>query len=159
MYDDEIDGGTPCEHIFEQSTEIIRAYNFDLCSMVITHGQNGLFIEGFSGRYNVCFNAICDWLSSSDPIYDDFKSACKISVSACIHFWNEELNHAVMERNWAAVAAIKTILADIMKSMPKGLRENMLADLAPEDAETKTKNQQLEIQKKTLSVLKGTGNN
>ena len=61
-----------CAHEFVKSTKILRDYSNDLCNKVIEHGRKGLLIEGFSGKYNVCTDAICKWLSEPEK-YPDFK--------------------------------------------------------------------------------------
>jgi hypothetical protein len=124
----------PCEHVFVKDLGVIRGYSSDLCNKVIEHGRNGLFIEGFSGRYNVCMDEICRWLSEPEG-YREFCSAVKISVSACIHYWNEELTYAIGNGDWSAVTAIRGMLSEIMRSTPKALRENLFNNLNVKDAE------------------------
>lgn len=123
-----------CQHYFSDDKEVIREYSADLCVKVIEHGRSGLFIEGFSGRYNVCMDEICRWLSNPDE-YGNFCSAVKVSVSASIHYWNEELNHAISNADWQAVTAIRGMLSEIMRSTPKALRENLFNHLSSDSAE------------------------
>jgi hypothetical protein len=144
----------PCQHYFSTHKEIIREYSTDLCTKVIEHGRNGLFIEGFSGRYNVCMDEICKWLSNPDE-YSDFCSAVKISVSAAIHYWNEELNHAINNTDWQAVTAIRGMLSEIMRSTPKALRENLFNQLSSNSAEDVAKHNENIKQAELMNAMLG----
>lgn len=117
-----------CEHKFDDVKKTITEYADHLCLLLIKHGQSGFFIEGFSGRHGVSLIAICEWLSNSTK-YPDFNSALRVAHSACIHYYNEELIHAIKLGDWQAVAQIKSILEGIMKTTPKELREGLLSNL------------------------------
>lgn len=163
-YDDELDREPieeqidPCVHKFVKSTEIVREYNPDLCNQLIEYGREGLlFIDGFAGKYNVCVDKIWEWINSTEEEYEDFRSAYKICVTACIHYWNEELVYAVNNRDWQAVTAIRNILSEVVKTVSKGVKEGVLAGNVPEDADEKAKKQQLQIQQRALSLLSGNG--
>lgn len=121
-----------CEHVFEHDSDIITEYSTELCEKVIEYGRGGMLIEGFSGKFKVCTNAICRWLSLPKE-YPEWDSAVKISVSACVHYWQEELHHAMDQTDWTAVQNIRMILADINKSMPKQLREGLFDNLQKPD--------------------------
>lgn len=132
-----------CHHEFIQDYAIIDVYSDDLCEKVIEYGRQGLFIDGFAGRYNVSIVAMCNWLSKPDE-YPKFNAAIKISHSACIHYYNQELLHSIQCGDWQAVANIKSILAEIMKTTPKELRENLYNNLrvkTPEELEAEQKAQ------------------
>ena len=135
-----------CEHIFSLENTIIRDYTIDLCDKIIKHGREGYFIESFSGRYNICTESMVNWINSKDnKEYDDFRSALKISMSASFHYWNCELIHALKNFSelGASIPVLRGILGDIVKTMPKGLRdmqfENLVAPDTPEQRELKEK--------------------
>jgi hypothetical protein len=125
---------------FAQSLKIERDYDDSLCEKVIEHGRQGYFFESFSGRYNICQEALISWLNDKEnPNFEDFRSAVKISMSACLHYWNCKLNCALDNFNnlGGSVPVLKSMISDIMKGMPKGLRafqfENLEAPDTPEE--------------------------
>jgi hypothetical protein len=139
---------SPFEIIFENKN-IIKKYNPKLCSWVIQHGQEGMFIEGFCGRYNICVDSMNKWLSDKNKkneyIYFEFRSAVKISQSACLHYWNSRLQHAI--KNFvlesSLIPVIRTIIADIIKTTPTPLRsmqgEGLEEPDTPEQKELKAR--------------------
>ena len=145
-----------CIHEFDEQQDIIRDYSPQLCTKVIAHGRSGLFIEGFAGKYNVCMDTMCKWLSNVKE-YPEFNSAVKISISACIHYWNEELNHAITSSDWQSVTPIKGILSEIMKSTPKQLREGLFNNLINKSAEDIAREELLDNEKLLYNLT--TGNN
>ena len=145
-----------CSHTFAPIKDIQKDYTDDLCEKVIKYGREGKLIEGFAGRFNVCPNSMCKWLSEPDK-YPDFDSAVKISVSACIHYWLEELQHAIESGDWQYVGLVRNILSDIMKSMPKELREGLFDRLDRESAEDKSKRERNESMGAFVSSVTGAG--
>ena len=143
-----------CSHVFEKSTDIIWEYSPDLCDKVIEYGRQGKLIEGFAGRYNVSVNAMCEWLSKVGE-YPEFDDAIKISVSACVHYWTEELQHNMDLQEWTAVSHIRSILADLNKSMPKALRENLYNNLTQQSAEDKAQKQETDNLKAFINSATG----
>lgn len=123
-----------CVHTFVDGNTIQTEYTPDLCDKVMEYGKQGFLIEGFSGRYNVCTDAMCKWLSKPDE-YPEFNSAVKISISACIHYWQHELQFALEQGDYQAVQVIRSIISDMMKSTPKQLRENLFDTLHRKTAE------------------------
>lgn len=117
-----------CPHNFNKSTIIQTEYTDDLCDMIIEYGRQGYNIDGFAGRYNICVNSLCEWLSQPEK-YPQFDSAVKIAQSAVIHYLNEELQHNIKLGDWQAVANIKAIINECMKAMPKRLTDNMYNNL------------------------------
>ena len=145
-----------CVHSFKKLDDIKRDYHPIFCQYVIEHGRGGLLIEGFSGKYNICMDMICKWLSSPTE-YADFNSAVKISISASIHYWNEELQHSISNGNWEGVRAIKAILADIMRSTPRQLREGLFNNLVVQNADDIAKQKEIESDDYLFKLT--TGNN
>lgn len=145
-----------CEHKFNKATEIQTEYSDDLCERVVEHGQHGLFIEGFAGKEKVCMDSICKWLSN--PIdYPEFNSAVKVSISASIHFWNELLLHSLnhFDLCGSAVPVIRQILADIMKSTPKELRDGLFNNLHQKSAEELEAEEKGKQQVKLVDAMTG----
>lgn len=133
-----------CEHVFRNLDKVITEYSPEIDEWVINHGRFGYYIEGFCGEYNVSVDEMMKWLSSPVGEYEEFKTAVKISISASLAYWNQELMHAIKERDFQVINIIKSILADIMRSTPKELRNmqfNNLINKTPEEiaAEEKQK--------------------
>lgn len=148
-----------CQHDFNKSTIIQTEYTDDLCVRVVEHGRNGLFIEGFAGKENVCMDSICQWLSNPEK-YPEFNSAVKVSISASIHFWNELLLHSLKHFHLcgSAVPVIRQILADIMKSTPKELREGLFNNLHQKTAEEIEREKSLSLEAGFLDAVTGKSN-
>jgi hypothetical protein len=123
----------PCEHTFTTGKNIRREYSPDLCDNIIDHGRSGLYLHGFAGKYNISVIDMCDWLSKPKE-YPDFVTAVRISHSACIHYYNEELLHFMTLQDWAAVAQVKATLAELMKVTPKELTEGLYSNLSVQTA-------------------------
>lgn len=135
-FDDDKPPQKPREAKFSDSLDIITDYDDSFCELVIKHGRQGLFIEQFSGKHNICFKMINSWLSDTDT-YSKFDSAVKISISACLHFWMTRLMDAINNGDWDAVPVLSQIVNNLTKSIPKELRSNLLNDLTPETSEQK----------------------
>lgn len=124
------------EHI-----EIIIDYTDELCSKVINHGKDGYLIDGFAGRYNICVDKMCNWISKTavninEGIYQpDFHSAVKISISACIHYWDKRLMDEINSENWDAVPVIKSILNGLMRTTPDQLTKDLYNNLHSDTAQ------------------------
>lgn len=149
----------PCNHEFVKYEGIIREYSPELCELIINHGRQGKFIEGFFGKYNICTDEFCKWLSNKEdkPEYRDFQSAVKISISASIHYWNEVFNFAIDNFIEYAqiIPVIRNILSDIMKSTPKELRENLYDNLQRETADEKSKKVEMKEELDFFAAIKG----
>ena len=124
----------PCTHTFANVKKVRTEYGDDLCEKVINYGREGKRIEAFAGKFNVCVNKMCEWLSNPQK-YPEFDSAIKVSQSACIHYWLEELQHAISACDWQAVAQIRSILSDLNKYIPKELSEGLFNNLKQQSAE------------------------
>lgn len=146
-----------CPHNFIDTTTIIREYTNELCDKVIEYGREGKLIEGFAGKYNICMDAMCEWISKEKE-YPDFNSAVKIAVSACVHYWMEELQYAIQKRDWNAVAVIRSILDGLTKSIPKELREGLFTNLKMETAEDRSSQAEDEKQRKLMEAMNGNSN-
>jgi hypothetical protein len=148
-----------CEHIFENEANIIKDYDPEICNWVIEHGKQGYYIEAFQGKYNVSVDAMMDWLSSPKGQFEDFKNAFKISISASLYYWNQELIHALDNMDTCAdkIPHIRSILADIMKSTPKALREMQFNNLRPKTAQEIADEQESLKQKEFIESIQGTG--
>lgn len=148
-----------CNHVFENEDKIIKEYSPEICEWVIEHGKNGYYIEAFSGKYNVAVDSMTEWLSTPKGEYEDFKSAFKISISAALYYWNQELIHALDHMDTCAdkIPHIRSILADIMKSTPKALREMQFNNLRPKTAQEIEAEKENEKQKEFLDSVQGTG--
>ena len=139
--------------------EIIVDYTEELCSKVINYGKDGYLIDGFAGKYNICVDSMCNWISKTasninQGMYKpDFHSAVKISISACIHYWNNRLMDEISAENWDAVAVIKSILNGLMRTTPdqltKGLYNNLHSDTA-QDIYDQKENKTLEVFEENL---------
>ena len=128
-YDEAVEFTPSCTHSFIEGTEICREYTADLCDKIIEHGRAGLYLHGFAGKYNISVIDMCNWLSKPKD-YPDFATAIRISHSACIHYYNEELLHYIGKQNWDAVSSVKSTLAELMKVTPKELTEGLYSNLA-----------------------------
>lgn len=147
----------PCEHKFEHGKKFLSEYNADYCDLIIEHGKKGLYVEGFCGKYNISVDAMMEWLSATSHEYDDFKVSFKISISAALHYWNEELIHALsnMETCGEKVSHIKSILSDIMKYTPKSLRDMQFNNLRTKTQTELAHEKDIEVQNEFVDAIKG----
>lgn len=146
----------PCEPVFADGHDIVNEYDDWICEELINYGREGLFIEGFVGKYNINQVNFNKWITAPDGEYEELKAARNVCFSACIHVWCSRLNHAVENSDWQAVGALKAIINDMMKSVPKHFRDGMSDGYNPEDPEEKQRQEKLQTQKATLSRLAGT---
>lgn len=120
---------------------IISDYSEELCEWVIEHGQAGFLIEGWCGKYSVCVDSMNKWLSEKDAkgnyTYPEFRSAVKISQSACLHYWCGLLNHSIQNFMVAGsmIPIIRNIISDIIKTTPTPLRDMQFDNLHTETQE------------------------
>lgn len=144
----------PCEVEFVDS-EVANEYDPRMCGELIQYGREGLLIEGFVGKYNINQVNFNKWITAPAGEYEELKAAKHICLSACIHVWSSRLNHAVKNCDWQAVANIKSIIADIMKSIPKHFREGLSEGYAPEDPEEKKRAEKIKQQNSEINALGG----
>lgn len=124
--------------------KIITEYNPDLCRLVIEHGEEGYFIENFAGHHFIDIDKMLEWLSSPEGEYMEFKSSFKISISACLYYWNVRLMDSLndIEQYGSLIPVIKGILSDLNKSIPSELRDFCFGGFKVKSAE------ELELEKK-----------
>jgi len=144
----------PCAHTFANVKKVRTEYGDDLCEKVINYGREGKRIEAFAGKFNVCVNKMCEWLSNPQK-YSAFDSAVKVSQSACIHYWLEELQHAISACDWQAVAQIRSILSDLNKYIPKELSEGLFNNLKQRTADDLARENELKTEEGFFSALGG----
>ena len=84
---------------------------------------------------------MCNWISKTavninEGIYQpDFHSAVKISISACIHYWDKRLMDEINSENWDAVPVIKSILNGLMRTTPDQLTKDLYNNLHSDTAQ------------------------
>ena len=153
---------TPFDCEFEEGTDIVRDYHEGLCVLVIMHGRAGYFFESFAGRFNICPTAMFDWISEKDSdTYVNFRSSVKIAMSACLHFWNCKLIHAL--DNFAIlgdiIPTVRAMIKDLTGSMPKELRnmqfENLVSPDTPEEAKRRA---EMKRSEEEYNLMRGTEN-
>jgi hypothetical protein len=142
-----------CKHEFTEGN-LITEYSDNLCIKLIQFGREGNFIQGFPGKYNICsktFNSV--WLDRENTKYEKFRSAAKTAMSACFHFYNSELLHAIAnyETLGPSIPILRSILMDLIKMTPKSILDLQFEDIDKQETEEERRQRLDREQKQKLA--------
>ena len=118
---------------FPKFQKLITKYNDSYCGKVIAFAKKGFFLEGFAGFYNLSTKVLySEWLDINKKEYSKFQDAFKTAQSLLIFYYNNKLLNMINSGDNDTVGVIKSILAELLKSIPDEFKRFSYADWNPE---------------------------
>ena len=118
---------------FPELDKMVTQYDDSYCGKIIAFARKGYFLEGFGGHFNISTKVLySEWLNINNKQYENFQDAFKTSQSLLIFYYNNKLLNMINTGDTEMVGVIRSILTELLKSIPDEFKKFSYSDWNPE---------------------------